>query len=459
MEAGWPGDAKDFRNTLSLEGIDVTTNDMGQLAVLGHFGFCGRCFLVAWSFGKVRSPMDRGHHCLHCLPCSFQMGSPNQGRGGGAIGMAEVRFENVSKMYGLKRAVSNASFDCKDGEFFSITGPAGAGKTTILKMLAGIEKVTSGEIYIDGRPVNKLPPQDRDVAMAFETYNLYPHFSVYENIAFPLRAPKRKESLSQEEERQRVEEIADFLGIRELLGRRPVQLSGGEKQRVSLARVMVRKPKVYLLDEPIAHLDARLKFSTQTALKRLSSQIGTTIIYVTHDYREALGLSNRVAVLRKGVVEQIGTPEEVFHAPSSDFVARFIGDPPANLIDGEIITQNKKTFFSPGDEFRIEIRENLIESAEKAASREGDKHLVRLGIRSSHIKVSREKISDSSFQLPVYAMARSPQGPVCTFELRDCFLQANVVEGVQYQISEKVWLDFDQDRMLFFEKTMDISKA
>jgi ABC-type sugar transport system ATPase subunit len=373
--------------------------------------------------------------------------------------MAEVKFKNVSKMYGLKRAVSNASFDCKDGEFFSITGPAGAGKTTILKMLAGIEKVTSGQIYIDGRPVNELPPQERDVAMAFETYNLYPHFSVYENIAFPLRAPKRKESLSQEEERRRVEEIAGFLGITGLLRRRPVQLSGGEKQRVSLARVMVRKPKVYLLDEPIAHLDARLKFSTQTALKRLSSQIGTTIIYVTHDYREALGLSNRVAVLRKGVFEQIGTPEEVFHAPSSDFVARFIGDPPANLIDGEIITQDKKAFFRAGDDLTIEIRENLIESAQRAARQEGDKHLVRLGIRSSHIKVSREKKSDNCFQLPVYSMARSPQGPMCTFELRDCFVQANVAEGVEYHMSEKVWLDFDQDRMLFFEKTMEVSKA
>jgi multiple sugar transport system ATP-binding protein len=372
--------------------------------------------------------------------------------------MAEVRLENVTKVYGRKTAVLEVSFECKEEEFFSIIGPAGAGKTTILKMLAGIEKVTSGTIYFNDRPVNELPPHERDVAMAFESYNLYPHFSVYDNIAFPLRAPKRTESLSSQEERQRVEEIAEFLGITELLDRRPAQLSGGEKQRVSLARAMVRKPQVYLLDEPIAHLDARLKFSTQTALKKLSGKLGTTIIYVTHDYREALGLSDRVAVLRKGVIEQIGTPEEVFHTPSTDFVARFIGDPPANLIDGEIVTRDEKIFFRAGDYFTIQIQEALRQAAEKTARQEGDRRMVRCGIRSSHITVSRDKISENSFQLPVYAIARSPQGPLCTFELNDSFLQANIDQGIHYDMSEKLWLEFDQNHMLFFEKTMDISK-
>ena len=372
--------------------------------------------------------------------------------------MAEVRLENVTKMYGRKTAVREVSFECKEEEFFSIIGPAGAGKTTILKILAGVEKVTSGTIYFNDSPVNELPPHERDVAMAFESYNLYPHFSVYDNIAFPLRAPKRTESLSPREERQRVEEIAEFLGITNLLDRRPVQLSGGEKQRVSLARAMVRKPQVYLLDEPIAHLDARLKFSTQTALKKLSRQLGTTIIYVTHDYREALGLSDRVAVLRKGVIEQIGTPEEVYHTPSTDFVARFIGDPPVNLTDGQIVTKDNKTFLVAGDDFTIQLEKGLAESAKGRAWQEGDKRVVRCGIRSSHITVSRDKISDNSFQLPVYAIARSPQGPLCTFELNDSFLQANIDQGIHYEMSEKVWLDLDQDHLLFFEKTMDISK-
>lgn len=372
--------------------------------------------------------------------------------------MAQVRLENVTKMYGKKRAVNDMSFDCKEGEFFSIIGPAGAGKTTILKMVAGIEKVTSGTIYFGDREVNELPPQERNVAMAFETYNLYSHFSVYENIAFPLRAPKRKEKLSPREEKTRIEEIAGFLGITGLLERMPTQLSGGEKQRVSLARVMVRRPQVYLLDEPIAHLDSRLKFSTQTALKKLSTQLGTTIIYVTHDYNEALGLSDRVAVLRRGVIEQIGTPEEVYYTPSTDFVARFIGDPPTNLVDGEIVTKDGKMLFSAGDDFTIPIQDRLREAAERAARQDGDRLAVRLGIRSAHIKLSRDKISDNSFQLPVYAVAHNPHGAICTFELKDRFLQVNIEEGARYDMSEKVWLDFDQDYILFFEKTVKISK-
>ncbi|MGC8777393.1 MAG: ABC transporter ATP-binding protein, partial [Candidatus Caldatribacteriaceae bacterium] len=181
--------------------------------------------------------------------------------------MADVRLENVVKMYGKKAAVRGVSFACKEGEFFSILGPTGAGKTTILKMIAGIENVTSGKIYFGGKVVNELPPQERNVSMAFETYNLYPHMNVYENVAFPLRAPRWRMKLTHEEERKRVEEITGFLGIDKLLDRLPQNLSGGQKQRVSLARALVRRAEVYLLDEPIAHLDAKLKFSTQTLLK------------------------------------------------------------------------------------------------------------------------------------------------------------------------------------------------
>lgn len=373
--------------------------------------------------------------------------------------MAEVRLENVTKMYGRKIAVNDVSFNCKEGEFFTIVGPTGAGKTTILKMIAGIEEVTSGKIYFNDRLVNELPPQERDVAMAFESYNLYPHFSVYENVAFPLRTPKMKGSLSPEEERQRVEEIADFLGMMPLLDRRPQELSGGEKQRVSLARALVRKPQVYLLDEPIAHLDARLKFSTQTLLKELAAKLGITIIYVTHDYREALALSDRVAVLRKGVIEQLGTPEEVYHTPSTDFIGRFIGEPPINLIDGEIVTRDKKVFFKAGDDFTIQIREDLVDSMEKVVRQEDGKRMVRLGIRCAHIKVAKEKISDNSFQLPIYAAAREADSTLITFELKETFLEVRTRERFRYDLSKRFWLDFDQDHILFFEKTLEVSKA
>ena len=372
--------------------------------------------------------------------------------------MAEVKLENVTKMYGRKLAVNNVSFNCKEGEFFTIIGPAGAGKSTTLKMIAGIEKITSGTIYFNERPVNEIPPQERDVAMAFELYNLYPHFSVYDNIAFPIRAPARGEKLSREEERQRIEEVADFLGITELLDRKPVELSGGEKQRVSLGRAMIRKPQVYLLDEPIAHLDARLKFSTQTALKKLASKLGITIIYVTHDYREALALSDRVAVLRKGVIEQIGTPEEVYSSPATDFVGRFIGEPPINLIDGEVVTKDKKTFFNAGDDFTIQIRDEVVGAMEKVVRQEDNKRKVRLGIRCARIKAAKEKISDNSFQLPVYAVVHEAGSTLITFELKNTFLAAKVESRIDYDISEKVWLDFDQDYLLFFEKTFEIGK-
>jgi multiple sugar transport system ATP-binding protein len=373
--------------------------------------------------------------------------------------MAEVRFENVTKKYGAKVAIRNLNLTLKDGEFFSFIGPAGAGKSTCLKMVAGIEPVTEGNIYIGGKRVNDLPPQERNVAMAFETYNLYPNFSVYDNIAFPLRSPKIKSSMTPEKEKAAVEEIANFLGIGSLLDRRPVQLSGGQKQRVSLARAMVRKPLVYLLDEPIAHLDARLKFTTQTQLKKLASQLGINIIYVTHDYREALSLSNRLAVLRKGVIEQMGTPEDVFYRPTGDFVGRFVGEPPINLVDGEIITKDGKTFFKSGEDFTLTIQESCLGQLQQAIFEEKGKKMSRLGIRCQEIKIAKNKISDSSIQLPIYAIAREAEATLFTFELKRVFLQVKVDNVAEkYSMSEKVWLDFNQNHMFFFKKTIEIGK-
>jgi len=376
--------------------------------------------------------------------------------------MAGVRLEDVTKLYGRKMAVTDVSFACKEGEFFSIVGPTGAGKSTILKMIAGIEGVTSGQICFNGHVVNDLSPQERNVSMAFETYNLYPHFSVYDNIAFPLRAPRWGLKLSPEEERRRVEEIANFLGIGELLDRLPQHLSGGQRQRVSLARALVRRPEVYLLDEPIAHLDARLKLSTQTLLKEFASKYRSTIIYVTHDYREALALSDRIAVLRRGVIEQEGTPEEIYYTPATDFVGRLIGEPPMNLIDGEITTLDDKIFFKSGDSFTIQIGDDVVDSMKKAARQEGGQTVARLGIRCEHIKLGRQKTSDNSFQLPVYAIAHEAESNIVTFELRDTFLHVRTSgeEGLcDFGLSEMVWLDFDQNHMFFYHKTVEISKV
>ena len=376
--------------------------------------------------------------------------------------MVEVRFENVTKYYGRKLAINDLSFTVKQGEFFSILGPSGAGKSTILKMIAGIEPLTSGKIFFNDVVVNNFSPHERNVSMAFETYNLYSHFSVYENIAFPLRAPKWKLNLTREEERKRVVEIASFLGIEKLLERRPQALSGGQKQRVSLARALVRKPQVYLLDEPIAHLDAKLKFSTQTLLREFAVNYGSTIIYVTHDYREALALSDRMMVLRKGKFDQIGTPEEIYYTPKIDFVGRLVGEPPMNMIDGELTTQNSKTSFKVGDYFTIELSKELAESAVKVAKAKNDKLNVRVGIRCEDIKIGMQKTSENSFQLPVYVVVHEAESSVITFELENTFLHVRTSENDEFsrlRSSDLLWLNFNLEKMFFYENTMEISKS
>ena len=375
--------------------------------------------------------------------------------------MVEVRLENVTKRYGRKLAIDDVSFTCKEGEFFSILGPTGAGKSTILKMIAGIEPITSGKIYFNDLVVNSLPPHERNVSMAFETYNLYSHFSVYENIAFPLRAPKWQLNLTKEEEKKKVTEIADFLGIGMLLDRKPQNLSGGQKQRVSLARALVRKPQVYLLDEPIAHLDAKLKFTTQTLLREFAVNYGSTIIYVTHDYREALALSDNMMVLRKGKIDQLGTPEEIYYTPKVDFVGMLVGEPPMNMVDGTLVENDGKAIFKAGNSFEFELSPDSVSKIRKHSWSDSNVN-IRLGARCEYIKVSDKKMSDNSFQLPVYAVVHEAESSVVTFELENSFLHSRVNRGKGYdacRISEQVWLEMDQENIYFFEKTAELSKA
>lgn len=375
--------------------------------------------------------------------------------------MAEVRLEKVSKHYGHKKAVNEVSFVCREGEFLSILGPTGAGKSTILKLIAGIESVTAGRILFNGRVVNNLPPQERNVSMAFESFNLYPHMTVYDNIAFPLRAPRWGLKLTPAEERKKVEEMAVFLGIGELLERLPQHLSGGQKQRVSLARALVRKPEVFLLDEPIAHLDARLKFSTQTLLKEFAKNYRSTIIYVTHDYREGLALSDRVIVLRKGRVEQEGTPEEIYYSPASDFVGRMIGEPPMNLIDGEIAEAEGETRFKADEGFSFRVRPELVPSLRSVTRLEDGRPVARLGIRCEYIRISREKTSEEAVELPVYAVVNEAESSLVTFQLRQGGLfyarSRRQAGSADYKVSDRVWVEFDQQNMLFFPKTIELT--
>lgn len=248
--------------------------------------------------------------------------------------MARLRLENLTKDFGPVRAVNDMSLEVADGEFIVMLGPSGAGKTTTLKLIAGVENPTSGKIYFDDKVMNAIEPNKRNTAMAFESYALYPHKTVKENLSYPLRAPGRK--FTEEEIKRRVIGVAEMLNIQMLLDRLPQHLSNGQKQRVALGRAMVREPEVLLLDEPISHLDAKLRHRMRTEFKALEAQIRYTTIYVTHDYLEALSLGDRLVVLNQGVIQQIGKPREVFEDPVNLFVSKILGHPQINLIPSSV---------------------------------------------------------------------------------------------------------------------------
>src|SRR5499425_991374 len=247
--------------------------------------------------------------------------------------MAIVETRAVTKVYkqGQLGAVNDVDLKTDEGEFLVFLGPSGSGKTTLLRMIAGLETPTAGEVLIGGQVVNHLTPRERRIAMVFQSYALYPHLTVYKNIAFPLKAQK----VPKAEHRQKVEWAAGLLGIGQLLERKPRELSGGERQRVALARAIVREPTVFLLDEPLSNLDAKLRASAREELEQFHRRVGTTTIYVTHDQVEAMAMGDRVVVLHQGIVRQIGTPQEVYDEPEDTFVATFLGSPPMNLVEAE----------------------------------------------------------------------------------------------------------------------------
>lgn len=372
--------------------------------------------------------------------------------------MPRLKVKNLTKSYGVTRAVDHIDFEVKEGEFFTILGPSGAGKTTILELIAGIKPMDEGRIYFDGEDVSELFPQERDIAMAFENYSLYPHMSVYENIMFPLNAPGRVDQFSKEEKNRMVREIAKVLGIENLLDRQPQHLSGGQKQRSSLARAMVRRPKFYLLDEPIAHLDAKLKVSARTTLKKLAATLGTTIIYVTHDWKEALALSDRIMILRKGKIVQIDEPDVIYTDPKDDFVARLVGEPPINLLDGDLFDDEGESRYIYDDNIHFPLSGEVLEKAHGLAWKENEKLKVRMGIRPDYVNVAKEKIGASPFKLPVYAVEHETDRSIVTFELKDTFFLASTDSKVNWKIGDEVWVDFNPTAAYFFEKTIEIQE-
>ncbi|QPZ93419.1 ABC transporter ATP-binding protein [Thioclava electrotropha] len=255
--------------------------------------------------------------------------------------MAEVKLVDVEKRYGSFLAVPKQSLTIEEGEFLVLLGPSGCGKTTTMRMIAGLEEITAGDLMIGGERVNDKPPKDRDIAMVFQNYGLYPHMTVAENIGYPLKL----RGFNRQAREARVAETAEKVELGKLLKRRPSELSGGQRQRVALARAIVRTPKLFLMDEPLSNLDAKLRVTMRAELKHLHHELGVTTVYVTHDQMEAMTLASRVAVMRKGRIVQLDTPKMIYSEPANLFVASFIGSPPMNLIDG-VISQG--TFTAPG---------------------------------------------------------------------------------------------------------------
>ncbi len=258
------------------------------------------------------------------------------------LDMVNLKIEKLTKKYGDTTVLNGFSVDIESGEFMVLLGPSGCGKTTALRCIAGLASPTSGQIFLGDEKINDLSPRDRDVAIVFQNYALYPHMSIYDNIAFPLKMRRKSKSYIQE----KVVNMAELLGIRELLGRKPKELSGGQMQRVALGRALVREPKLFLMDEPLSNLDAKLRTHMRTEIKKLQKKIGITTLYITHDQVEAMGMADRIAVMKNGMIQHIGTPNEIYNHPKNTFVGQFIGNPQMNLIKGSVSDKSLHLFSS-----------------------------------------------------------------------------------------------------------------
>ena len=361
--------------------------------------------------------------------------------------MPGVKVKDVWKKYGKVDAVRGVNLDCERGQFFCLLGPSGAGKTSLLKMIAGVEEVTSGEIYIDDQLVNDMRPQDRDVAMMFENYALYPHLTVYENMSSPYKAPMRKTQYSSNQVDEIIKETARLLSIEELLDRYPKQLSGGQKQRAALGRALVRKPSVFLFDEPISHLDAKLRHNMRTELKKIHEEIGVSFVYATPDHLEAISMADIIAVINQGEVHQIGTPKEVFEKPQNEFVAGFIGDPPMNLFDCDLNVENGRLVLRIGTS-NITLPQELGKMME-------EKRLsgrIRAGIRPTNVHIRKDAPAKDGIPAEIYVYEPLGRYTIATVRTNDMLLKIKTKGYLKIEEGESVWLSFDADKFHFFNK-------
>jgi multiple sugar transport system ATP-binding protein len=357
--------------------------------------------------------------------------------------LAKVVVKDLVKTFGKVVAVNKVSFEARDGEFLVLLGPSGCGKTTTLRMVAGLETPDEGEIYIGDKLVNDLPPKDRDVAMVFQNYALYPHMKVYDNIAFPLRIRK----LSKEEIDKRVREVAKLLRIEELLDRYPRQLSGGQQQRVALGRALVRQPQVFLMDEPLSNLDAKLRVYMRAELKRLQRELGITTIYVTHDQAEAMTMADRVAVMNEGKIMQLAEPAELYFKPANTFVAGFIGAPAMNFINASLSIKGDEAYLDTGV-FKVKLPKDLSEIMIKS----GAPSEVIFGIRPEHIIVDKKPFQDS-YQVEVFVTEPLGSETIIDFKHGDSILKAKYPGHFEATPGEKIYIGFQYQHIHIFDKS------
>jgi multiple sugar transport system ATP-binding protein len=358
--------------------------------------------------------------------------------------MASVKLVNATKVYDNNvTAITRANLSIEDKEFVVLVGPSGCGKSTLLRMIAGLEDITSGKILIDGKVVNEVPPRDRDIAMVFQNYALYPHMSVYDNMAFGLKMRKMEKA----EIRKRVNEAAEILQILDYLDRKPRALSGGQRQRVALGRAIVRKPKVFLFDEPLSNLDAKLRVQTRIEINRLHKTLQTTMIYVTHDQVEAMTMGDKIVVMKAGVIQQVDSPMNLYNNPANKFVAGFIGSPSMNFITGKI--ESGKTPRFKAGLFSIPVSPAIAKKL-KAQSR----NEIILGIRPEHLSLpDRAKPKRGSRAQAVTVDVVEPIGNETLIYLRDGDIPLCVrrTEPVRVKSGERIGVLFDPAKIQFFD--------
>ena len=351
----------------------------------------------------------------------------------------KVLLESLSKHFGSVIAVDNIELDIKDGEFVAFLGPSGCGKTTTLLMIAGIYKPTTGSVKFDQRVMNFLPPKDRNIGMVFQSYALYPHMTVFENIVFPMKLKKMPANIMQE----RAQRVADMMGIGHLRDRKPGQLSGGQQQRVALGRALAKEPDLLLFDEPLSNLDARLRLSMRGEIKRLQLELGITAIYVTHDQLEAMTMADRIAVIRDGKLQAYCPPDELYDRPRTIFIASFVGNPPMNLVNVEVSHTN-------GDFHARRDGLDVIVSPDRGEKAAG-KGQVTMGIRPEDVTVADESIGDKGVAGEIYVVEPLGRDDLVDIQIDDAHIYVLVDPTLALKIGDAVKLNFSTNKMQFFD--------